>query len=421
MDYDIRDRIRWAVVNDNLPVLERLVRRYPEYLENFDPSNGWSSLHYASDKGYYHICVFLISQGHDQTEISLSHDRSTALHLAAQKNHEQTVHFLAQHIPRCLDWLNSQHESALMVAARNGHDPCVTLLLDFGADIDLPNGERNRPLHIAAAYGHLKTLRTLVDRNADVQTPNAEGWRPVQYCSTYQVQDYLQSLIHERTQRRMKREAASANVDAEATSSSSAPATNNNITNNNNAISNGIPNLGTQQFTGSFSSLRVPPSALQLQKVQQRPIQRSSTSTKLQSPIETKAPPLTPISTAPPSIVAQSSNSSLSSASSLSTITPTTRQQTHNAAASPPRLANMTPQTPSQPPGISTVQRPSPLFRSTSHTKDTQSASSPPASSSSTSNLNTGRTGLRGLGKRRSSHNRTRLMDIAVSTVHKKD
>jgi ankyrin repeat protein len=200
-------RLRRAVVNGNLPAVRRLVRRYPGLLENVDAKNGWTSLHYAGYHGHYLVCVFLVQQGHDQEEISLDHGRNTPLHLAASQNHEQTVHFLAQHIPRCLDWRNRDWETALLVAARRGHDPCINLLLDFGADINRGNAEGNRPIHVAAAYGHIKTLRTLVDRNADVQTPNAEGWRPVQYCSTYQVQDFLQSLIHEKAESTKKQQA----------------------------------------------------------------------------------------------------------------------------------------------------------------------------------------------------------------------
>lgn len=201
------ERLRLAIAHDKLAVVRRLVRRYPDLLENVDAANGWSSLHYAGYHGRYEICVFLVQQGHDREEISLAHDRSTPLHLAASQNHEQTVHFLAQHIPRSLNWVNADRETALMVATRHGHDPSINLLLDFGADIDRPGKAANRPIHIAAAYGHVKTLRTLVERGADVQTPNAEGLRPVQYCSNYQVQDYLQSLIHEKSEADKRRRA----------------------------------------------------------------------------------------------------------------------------------------------------------------------------------------------------------------------
>lgn len=201
------DRLRWAVVHGNLPIIKRLLRRFPDMLENPDPENGWTSLHYAGKYGHYLVCVDLVQRGHDRVEISLDHHRNTPLHLAAAENHEQTVHYLAQHMSRCLDWKNMEDETALMVAARRGNDPCINLLLDFGADIDLADRKGNRPIHIAAAYGHLKTLRTLIERNADTQCQNNEGLRPVQYCSTYQVQDYLQSLIHEKSESKKKQQA----------------------------------------------------------------------------------------------------------------------------------------------------------------------------------------------------------------------
>ncbi|CAN6654804.1 hypothetical protein TRVA0_027S01442 [Trichomonascus vanleenenianus] len=189
-------RLRRAIREGSLPIVKRLLRRYPWLLVNYDPENGWSSLHYAGYYGHYLICVYLVGQGHDKDEISLDHHRNTPLHLAALMNHEQTVHFLAQHIPRCMDWVNDKHETAVMAAARRGNDPCINLLLDFGANVNIADREGNTPVHVAAAYGHIKTLRTLVERSANTAQANDEGWRPVQYCSTYQVQDYLQSLIH---------------------------------------------------------------------------------------------------------------------------------------------------------------------------------------------------------------------------------
>ncbi len=50
-------RLRKAIKEDNLLVVKRLLRRFPELLRNTDPSNGWSSLHYAGYYGHYLICV----------------------------------------------------------------------------------------------------------------------------------------------------------------------------------------------------------------------------------------------------------------------------------------------------------------------------------------------------------------------------
>lgn len=278
---DPSTRIRQAIISDNLAVVSRLVRRFPDLLENIDPKNGWSSLHYAGYYGHYLICTYLVSKGHDTVEVSLDFEQRTPLHLAASKNHEQTVHFLAQQqqfslrrednetttsktgtsvstttvsttpstpemtwdgentlasitsrsrassvlstgsnkkpkaeetktstdvsLARVLNWKDVRLQTALFVAAMHGHNPCVQLLLDFGADIDSCDGSGSRPIHMAAAYGHLKTIKTLIDRDADVQTPNQDGWTPLQFCASKDIEDYFRALVAERASRHQQR------------------------------------------------------------------------------------------------------------------------------------------------------------------------------------------------------------------------
>lgn len=249
-------RLRWAIVNDNLSLVTRIVRRYPDLLQQRDPANGWTSLHYAGYYGHYLICVFLINQGHDKDEISLDFDRNTPLHLAAQKNQEQTVHYLAQHIRRCLDWRNDQMESALMVAAKMGHQPCITLLLDFGANVDLPGPSGNRAIHIAAAYGHIKAIRTLVDRGADTSTSNSLGFTPLHYSLSYQVHDYLQALIADKKKQKTSAvPPTSPGFTFKWNKSTSPPAStsSSNTTTTNNSTNNSSANLSAGSISGSAS------------------------------------------------------------------------------------------------------------------------------------------------------------------------
>lgn len=192
------ERLRWAIINDHLSMVMRIIKRNPDLLENPNPENGWTSLHYAGYHGRYLVCVFLIQSGHDRDEISLDFERNTPLHLAAKQNQEQTVHYLSQHLRRCLDWPNNDLDTPLIVAAKAGHQPCITLLLDFGADVDKSGKDGNRAIHISAAYGHLKAIRTLVDRKADTSKPNDLGWTPLDYSYSYQVKEYMSTLINER-------------------------------------------------------------------------------------------------------------------------------------------------------------------------------------------------------------------------------
>ncbi|KAK9475328.1 ankyrin repeat-containing domain protein [Dipodascopsis tothii] len=195
-------RLRQAIINDKLSIVQRLLRRFPDLLTNPDPGNGWTSLHYAAYHGHFDICVVLTSLGHDSTEISLDVTGHTPLHLSALKNREKTVHFLAQKFPEVIDWRTSPSKTvgytALILASKEGHGASASILLDFGASVDLGDLEGSRPLHYAAAYGHRKVIRTLVERGADYKTPNFLGWTPLSFSFSVSTWNYLSSLMLER-------------------------------------------------------------------------------------------------------------------------------------------------------------------------------------------------------------------------------
>jgi ankyrin repeat protein len=58
--------------------------------------------------------------------------------------------------------------SALHLAAENGSDSLVQLLLSAGADPNVANRVGETPLHFAASHGHLSTVRTLLAHGARV-------------------------------------------------------------------------------------------------------------------------------------------------------------------------------------------------------------------------------------------------------------
>ena len=65
-----------------------------------------------------------------------------------------------------IDDVNNQGCTALMLAVTGGNDATVRLLLDYGADPDIPNAERQHPLIAAAAAGssqaHNSIIRMLI-------------------------------------------------------------------------------------------------------------------------------------------------------------------------------------------------------------------------------------------------------------------
>jgi hypothetical protein len=77
-----------------------------------------------------------------------------ALHYAAYAGHLAVAEFLVKSGGAVLDQPAPNRQTALMLAARNGHLPIVRLLVDADADMDLDDAEGNSALAIAIKAGH---------------------------------------------------------------------------------------------------------------------------------------------------------------------------------------------------------------------------------------------------------------------------
>jgi len=65
--------------------------------------------------------------------------------------------------------------TALHLAAANGQDEVVKLLVEAGMDVNLETSAGNSPLRFAAMYGHLSTCKLLIDLGADMNLKRFDG------------------------------------------------------------------------------------------------------------------------------------------------------------------------------------------------------------------------------------------------------
>ncbi|BCS01111.1 uncharacterized protein AKAW2_51452S [Aspergillus luchuensis] len=98
----------------------------------------------------------------------------TPLSLAAENGQECIVHMLLQR-GASIETKNSDSQTPLSLAAANGHGRIVQMLLERGAatEPDNPNGQT--PLSLAVENGHEDIVQMLLERGAEIETKDQWG------------------------------------------------------------------------------------------------------------------------------------------------------------------------------------------------------------------------------------------------------
>ena len=105
------------------------------------PAHG-TALHHAAANGHTHIVRLLIMKGANST--ARNEAGQTILHIAAERGHEGVIEYvLSQGVlgdtKAFIDWVDDECHTALHRAAAGGHEECVRLLVEAGAEIESPN------------------------------------------------------------------------------------------------------------------------------------------------------------------------------------------------------------------------------------------------------------------------------------------
>ena len=122
-------------------------------------SDGVTPLLAAARNGHTDICALLLAHGSNVNEVKPD-TKETALHLAAMEGHNASVEAL-------LTWgaevspMNHSGWTPLHSACQEGHLLCVLTLLKAGASFTLPNNYGSLPIHVAAQNNRIEVVRTL--------------------------------------------------------------------------------------------------------------------------------------------------------------------------------------------------------------------------------------------------------------------
>ncbi|RJE20381.1 HET domain protein [Aspergillus sclerotialis] len=148
-----------------------------------DPGRKETALHLAARYGVVHILQFLLDSNAD-VHIKGGQWEATPLIEAVFWRRTSCVKILLEHGANAND--RYYRGSALQESCKVGSREITQLLLDYGADVNVPGGEKGNewfagPIHAAAKWAHEDILKMLLERatGASIQAKNEKGEGPL--------------------------------------------------------------------------------------------------------------------------------------------------------------------------------------------------------------------------------------------------
>lgn len=125
---------------------------------------------------------------------SVDGNGNTALTLAAANGHSDVVKMLIDSNAN-VNLASKSGNTPLHHAAANGHTSIISQLQAGGADINAENKNGQTALHRAAQLGHTETVQALLRAGADVNHPDNSGFTPLMYAAHAGKTETVQALI----------------------------------------------------------------------------------------------------------------------------------------------------------------------------------------------------------------------------------
>ncbi|KAL3886228.1 hypothetical protein ACJMK2_026235 [Sinanodonta woodiana] len=182
-----------AAINDNLTLVTYLIHTNPELLQLND-SDGWTTLHYASQTGKVDMFETLIAAGLDIT--ARTNDGSHVLHIAVRNDKLTVVKYLIDTYPGLLQLNDSKGWTALHYASQTCSVHMFETLIAAGLDITARINSGAHVLHIAAINDNLTLVKYLIDTTPGfLQLNGSKGWTALHYASQTGSVHMFETLI----------------------------------------------------------------------------------------------------------------------------------------------------------------------------------------------------------------------------------
>ena len=136
---------------------------------NVFDENDYTPLHWAARNGHFEILRLLLANG-SEIDINGGMYGKTSLMIAASLGIKEIVKILIEFgADITMVSEKDQNRNSLHLAAINGKDKIVELLIDNGINIDTIDNQNNSPLHLAANKGHASTANLLIMKGGELE------------------------------------------------------------------------------------------------------------------------------------------------------------------------------------------------------------------------------------------------------------
>ncbi|THU66089.1 hypothetical protein C4D60_Mb05t10510 [Musa balbisiana] len=120
----------------------------------------------AADKGFLDIVVELLKYSDQDSLCRKNRSGFDALHVAAREGHQAIIQVLLDHDPTLIKTFGQSNATPLISAAIRGHTEVVNLLLERDASLlELSKTNGKNALHFAARQGHVEIVTTLLEKD----------------------------------------------------------------------------------------------------------------------------------------------------------------------------------------------------------------------------------------------------------------
>ncbi|KZN90704.1 Ankyrin-3 [Penicillium chrysogenum] len=153
--------------------------------------NEHTPLQAAACNGHAEVVKLLLEKGlntHNGSDGS-----KTPLYCACSNGHHQVVQMLLQREPDMID--RQDRWIPLVAASDGGFLGIVQLLIQKGANVNVPTGSGRTPLYCACNAGHSEVMRLLLDEGAEIEYCCQDEWTAVNVASYRGFLDIVLLLI----------------------------------------------------------------------------------------------------------------------------------------------------------------------------------------------------------------------------------